>query len=439
MFGDIPMKSKMIRKAITGLAVVCSSMAASANYEGIYVGSFNGNSDVGAFAVLVKHDNTAVVLGYDRYDNVGFMNEGVFINPDGAFSKTNIDGDGTLVSGTVDPLSITGSYSNILGGGTLSGDKQSYVGPMAAHDGYYKGTFSTSCPSYGINASGYFRAIVSADGNVYAYTQYTASNSPYLPVGSQDGGILSASGSMVSGFTVNGAYVSGAVSGNTVSGTFSFTGCSGTFSGSLAYALDLADADADKISDGEDNCPNVPNSDQADADSDGYGDACDALPNDGSEHLDSDSDGVGDNADNCPLDPNPLQENTDGANDGGDACDTDDDNDSVADVADNCPLVANANQADLDSDGIGDLCDNDADGDGLDSSQETAAGTNPLQEDTDGDGLNDGQEIGIGTNPLDTDTDGDGISDGAEYAQGRSPLRNEPQMLDSSVLPLLLE
>jgi Ca2+-binding RTX toxin-like protein len=43
----------------------------------------------------------------------------------------------------------------------------------------------------------------------------------------------------------------------------------------------------------------------------------------------------------------------------------DSDGDGVADVVDNCPLVANADQADLDADGVGDVCDPDVDGDGF--------------------------------------------------------------------------
>ena len=42
---------------------------------------------------------------------------------------------------------------------------------------------------------------------------------------------------------------------------------------------------------------------------------------------------------------------------------TDQDGDGIPDDADNCPAIANADQADMDLDGIGNVCDDDADGD----------------------------------------------------------------------------
>ncbi len=59
--------------------------------------------------------------------------------------------------------------------------------------------------------------------------------------------------------------------------------------------------------------------------------------------IDNDGDGIPDVDDNCPAVPNPEQ--ADGDEDGfGDACD-------------NCPAVPNPEQADLDEDGVGDTCD----------------------------------------------------------------------------------
>ncbi len=72
--------------------------------------------------------------------------------------------------------------------------------------------------------------------------------------------------------------------------------------------------------------------------------------------ADSDGDGVVDGEDGCPDDADKTEP---GVCDCG-TPDDDTDTDGVADCDDNCPDDANADQADADTDGIGDVCDDDA-------------------------------------------------------------------------------
>ncbi len=173
------------------------------------------------------------------------------------------------------------------------------------------------------------------------------------------------------------------------------------------------DTDGDGVPDHLDNCPDVKNvvdvggvKTQPDADKDGIGDACDP---------DRDGDGVNNDADPCP-DDGALKTPEDGKK-----C-TDSDDDGVSDFVDNCPDVKNADQADFEVDGIGDLCDGDQDGDGLNTSQEDSAGTSDRDNDSDDDGLRDGEEVifaddgtkVFSSDPTLCDTDRDGLPDGLE-------------------------
>ncbi len=108
--------------------------------------------------------------------------------------------------------------------------------------------------------------------------------------------------------------------------------------------------------------------------------------------LDTDSDGVLDGTDNCPTVANPDQADLD-VDAQGDLCDDDADGDTVPDVQDNCAGVNNENQNDFDRDGQGDACDQDPDGDGLSEADEQRLGTDPRARDTDGDGSADGMDL----------------------------------------------
>ena len=74
------------------------------------------------------------------------------------------------------------------------------------------------------------------------------------------------------------------------------------------------------------------------------------------EDPDRDGDGVGNETDNCPDASNSDQADLD--QDGtGDVCDGDRDGDGIGNQTDNCPDASNPGQGDLDGDGIGNACD----------------------------------------------------------------------------------
>ena len=178
------------------------------------------------------------------------------------------------------------------------------------------------------------------------------------------------------------------------------------------------DSDGDGFNDGIDLCPFDNSADNLDFDQDGLGDTCD---------LDDDNDGVSDTQEGIDgTDPMDADSDNDGLNDGdekavgSDPLVIDTDMDGILDGADLCPLVNSTNQNDIDNDGIGDVCDDDSDNDGLTDDQEDVnmngtvdmGETDPLDADSDDDGLNDGDEVAAGTDPLNPDTDMDLFIDG---------------------------
>ncbi len=114
---------------------------------------------------------------------------------------------------------------------------------------------------------------------------------------------------------------------------------------------------------------------------------------------------------------------------------TDSDSDLIADPLDNCPHHANNNQADNDSDGMGDACDEDDDNDEMTDSYELDNGLDPLTPDAtldgDEDGLSNLQEFTLGTAANNADTDSDGLPDGYEVNHGLSPTNAADAAADS--------
>jgi hypothetical protein len=78
--------------------------------------------------------------------------------------------------------------------------------------------------------------------------------------------------------------------------------CNQVFGLEDTVSIPLRDTDGDGVPDDTDNCPTVPNADQASArDSDAFGDACDLCPDIATEfNHDEDGDHVGDECDVCP-------------------------------------------------------------------------------------------------------------------------------------------
>jgi hypothetical protein len=122
--------------------------------------------------------------------------------------------------------------------------------------------------------------------------------------------------------------------------------------------------------------------------------ACPAYPRDevtatptATATGDADSDGINDSSDNCPSVENTNQADLDGDT-AGDVCDDDDDGDGVNDEDDNCPRLFDQAQFDTDGDGLGNSCDPDDDDDGVNDIDDNCdLVANPDQVDDDDDGI----------------------------------------------------
>jgi len=85
------------------------------------------------------------------------------------------------------------------------------------------------------------------------------------------------------------------------------------------------------------------------------------------------------------------------------------DGDGVPDGSDNCPTIPNPAQSDIDSDGLGDQCDNDIDGDGFPNATETAHASDPADFNSTlevCDGLDNDGDTAVDEDGLDHDNDG---------------------------------
>lgn len=129
--------------------------------------------------------------------------------------------------------------------------------------------------------------------------------------------------------------------------------------------------------------------------------------------TDADGDGIVGGIDNCPAADNPDQADAD-ADGLGDVCDDDPEGDDVA-AGDNCPDAANSGQEDMDGDGVGDACDSDTDGDGTENGNDNCLLIpNADQADADADGFGDACDLDATPPTPPGDEDGDGVTDDAD-------------------------
>ena len=146
------------------------------------------------------------------------------------------------------------------------------------------------------------------------------------------------------------------------------------------------DTDGDGVDDGEEvNAGSDPLNDDTDGDTvfDGV-DNCLFIPN--QLQTDLDTDGVGDACDNWPTAANPGQEDAIPETPEGAACE-DTDGDGIFDLEDNCVDAPNPSQADLDADGFGDACSDIDDDQVSDTIDVCPLDSLSTTSDVDGDGL----------------------------------------------------
>ena len=140
-------------------------------FAGVYTGIFSGPRNIGRFAVLVRTNNVAIVMAFDAFDELGFVNQNVTINPNGSFAKSNIDGAGTFVSGIFTDTEVTGTFVDQNGTGTLNGTKQPGNGFARNVGGFYAGGLSGTVRFNGDDVgtfSGDWFMLIAANGQLFS-------------------------------------------------------------------------------------------------------------------------------------------------------------------------------------------------------------------------------------------------------------------------------
>ena len=184
--------------------------SSSNSYQGIFTGQFSGQTDSGGFAMLVRSNQTGVLVGYDTPQEGGVYASNFTVSSNGL--AIFAPGEGGIVYSTFTTTSVSGVFTNNSGApGSFSGTCRPPSGIQATNAGYYVGTFSGSY-------SGTARAILAADGTLFCFM--------YVAVEAEDGGFGTVNAAnTVSAYTANGISISGTLNPGTkvMSGTYSST------------------------------------------------------------------------------------------------------------------------------------------------------------------------------------------------------------------------
>jgi hypothetical protein len=168
---------------LLGVAVYALSLVASpaslaqSPFAGVYTGTFSGAADNGQFAILVRTNNTAIVMAFDAFDQLGFVNRNVTINPNGTFFNSNIDGDGTSGSGSFTLTGVSGTFmdpNNVPG--TFTGTKRPATGIARNIGGFYLDALSWPVRFNGVtvgSVTGDWFLLIAADGTFFEVIEAT--------------------------------------------------------------------------------------------------------------------------------------------------------------------------------------------------------------------------------------------------------------------------
>lgn len=199
----------------------------AASYAGTYFGTFG--SGLGSFALYVRADNTAVLLGTIPSSSVSLANTNIAVSDAGQFSFTQnmtSSADEYRVADTNEATTFTvtgtiasdGSIAGGLTGGvaaTLAGSRVAATGTTQAYAGYYLAGAQTS--------AGSVLAIASANTQIFVVAQTATATDAGQGTLSSSGSLSIPTGKTAISGTIDasaGTITVAAVSSNSVNGTF---------------------------------------------------------------------------------------------------------------------------------------------------------------------------------------------------------------------------